>query len=89
MAIDYYQQQFGEDDYEDSAPAALATRSDDQILAFVQANIDNPALIAETAAQYGVSVADLSRVLVMEKTLLLVIFNKLKLLPLLTRPLLL
>ena len=41
--------------------AALATPSDEQILAFVQANIDNPALIAETAAQYGVSIADLSR----------------------------
>lgn len=56
-------------EYEDAAPeevaeapAALATPSDDQILAFVQANIDNPALIAETAAHYGVSVADLSRV---------------------------
>jgi hypothetical protein len=35
--------------------------SDADILAFVQANIDNPALIAETAAQYGVSVDDLSR----------------------------
>lgn len=58
MAIDYYQQQFGEDVYEDTAPAAP---SDEQILAFVQANIDNPALIAETAAQYGVSVSDLSR----------------------------
>jgi len=56
-----------EESYEDTAPeevapTALATPSDDQILAFVQANIDNPALIAETAAQYGVSVADLSRV---------------------------
>jgi hypothetical protein len=56
-----------DDDYytvsEDTAPevAASATPSDEQILAFVQANIDNPALIAETAAQYGVSVADLSR----------------------------
>ena len=49
--------------YEDTAPeaAAPAAPSDEQILAFVQANIDNPALIAETAAQYGVSVADLSR----------------------------
>jgi hypothetical protein len=44
--------------YEDTAPAAP---SDEQILAFVQANIGNPALIAETAAQYGVSVEDLSR----------------------------
>jgi len=45
------------------APASVASGppSDDQILAFVEANIDNPALIAETAAQYGVSVADLSR----------------------------
>lgn len=43
--------------YEDSAPAV----SDADIRAFVEANIGNPALIAETAAQYGVSVADLSR----------------------------
>ena len=50
-------------DYEDTAPevAAPTAPSDEQILAFVQANIDNPALIAETAAQYGVSIADLSR----------------------------
>ena len=63
MAIDYFQQQFGEDVYEDDEPksAAPAAPSDEQILAFVQANIDNPALIAETAAQYGVSIADLSR----------------------------
>jgi hypothetical protein len=51
--------------YEDTAPEEVATApaapSDEQILAFVQANIDNPALIAETAAQYGVSVEDLSR----------------------------
>ena len=53
-----------EDVEEDTAPeaAAPAAPSDEQILAFVQANIGNPALIAETAAQYGVSVADLSRV---------------------------
>ena len=57
MAIDYYQQQFGEDVYEDTAPAV----SDADIRAFVEANIGNPALIAETAAQYGVSVDDLSR----------------------------
>jgi hypothetical protein len=44
--------------YEDTAPAAP---SDEQIKAFVEANLGNPALIAETAAQYGVSVADLSR----------------------------
>jgi hypothetical protein len=44
-----------------SASAASGPPSDEQILAFVEANIDNPALIAETAAQYGVSVADLSR----------------------------
>jgi len=54
-----------EDTEEVAAPAASsvapAPPSDEQILAFVQANIDNPALIAETAAQYGVSVADLSR----------------------------
>ena len=60
MAIDYYQQQFGEDVFEGDEPeaAAPAAPSDEQILAFVQANIDNPALIEETAAQYGVSVAD-------------------------------
>jgi len=52
-----------EDVEEDTAPeaAAPAAPSDEQILAFVQANIGNPALIAETAAQYGVSVEDLSR----------------------------
>ena len=43
--------------YEDTAPAV----SDADIRAFVEANIGNPALIAETAAQYGVSVDDLSR----------------------------
>jgi len=47
-----------EEVYEDTAPAAP---SDEQIRAFVEANIGNPALIAETAAQYGVSIADLSR----------------------------
>jgi len=52
-----------EDVEEDTAPeaAAPAAPSDEQIRAFVEANIGNPALIAETAAQYGVSVADLSR----------------------------
>jgi len=51
-----------EDTEEVSAPAASsAAPSDEQIRAFVEANIGNPALIAETAAQYGVSVADLSR----------------------------
>jgi hypothetical protein len=49
--------------YEDTAPevAAAPAVSDQQIKDFVQANLGNPALIAETAAQYGVSVADLSR----------------------------
>ena len=75
MAIDYFQQQFGEDVYEPAQTysstdeqgnpiydqVAPAAPSDEQILAFVQANIDNPALIAETAAQYGVSIDDLSR----------------------------
>jgi len=41
--------------------AAPAPPSDQQIKEFVQANIGNPELIAQTAAQYGVSVADLSR----------------------------
>jgi hypothetical protein len=52
-----------EDVEEDTAPeaAAPAAPSDEQIRAFVEANIGNPALIAETAAQYGVSIADLSR----------------------------
>lgn len=63
MRNEYDYEEFYEDtSFEEEAPAALATPSDDQILAFVQTNIDNPALIAETAAQYGVSVADLSRV---------------------------
>lgn len=47
---------------EDTAPEVAAPSvSDEQIKAFVVANIGNPALIAKTAAQYGVSVADLSR----------------------------
>jgi len=52
-----------EDVEEETAPEVVAapTVSDEQIKAFVDANIGNPALIAETAAQYGVSVADLSR----------------------------
>lgn len=57
-----YYTDYEDTSFEEETPAALATPSDDQILAFVQANIGNPALIAETAAQYGVSVADLSRV---------------------------
>ena len=43
------------------APAPVEPPSDEQIRTFVQANIDNPTLIAETAAQYGVSVSDLAR----------------------------
>ena len=52
-----------EDVEEDTATeaAAPAAPSDEQIRAFVEANIGNPALIAETAAQYGVSIEDLSR----------------------------
>jgi len=46
--------------YEDDGDSFPAV-SDADILAFVQANIGNPALIAETAVQYGVSVDDLSR----------------------------
>jgi len=49
-----------EHDASSVADAPIAP-SDAQILAFVEANIGNPSLIAETAAQYGVSVADLSR----------------------------
>jgi hypothetical protein len=59
MAINYGQQQWGEDVFEDYVEAP--TVSDADIRAFVEANIGNPALIAETAAQYGVSVDDLSR----------------------------
>lgn len=52
-----------EDVEEETAPEVVAapTVSDQQIKDFVQANLGNPALIAETAAQYGVSIADLSR----------------------------
>jgi chemotaxis protein CheY-P-specific phosphatase CheC len=60
--IDYFQQQFEDNVFEDEEPIEAAPAvSDEQIKAFVDANIGNPALIAETAAQYGVSVADLSR----------------------------
>jgi len=45
--------------YEDTAPAGGV--SDADILAYVQANINNPAAIAAAAEQYGVSAADLSR----------------------------
>ena len=57
MPVDYFAQQFGEDTFEDTAPAV----SDAEILAYVQANINNPAAIAEAAAAAGVSMADLSR----------------------------
>lgn len=50
-----------EDTGTDDVARAPTAPSDEQIRAFVEANIGNPALIAETAAQYGVSVADLSR----------------------------
>jgi len=60
--IDYFQQQFEDNVFEDEKPIEAAPAvSDEQIKAFVDANIGNPALIAETAAQYGVSVTDLSR----------------------------
>ena len=39
----------------------MARFSDEQIRAYVEANIDNPAAIAEAAALTGVSMADLSR----------------------------
>ena len=39
----------------------MARFSDAQIRAYVEANIDNPAAIAEAAAAAGVSMADLSR----------------------------
>ena len=39
----------------------MARFSDEQIRAYVEANIDNPAAIAEAAASAGVSMADLSR----------------------------
>jgi len=40
----------------------MARFSDAEIRAYVEANIDNPAAIAEAADTYGVSMADLSRV---------------------------
>jgi len=40
----------------------MAQFSDAQIRAYVEANIDNPAAIAEAAAAAGVSMADLSRI---------------------------
>jgi len=56
---------YGDMVYEDydhvDFPSEPAPPSDEQILAFVQQNINNPTLIAETAAQYGVSVSDLAR----------------------------
>ena len=36
-----YEESYEDTSFEEEAPAALATPSDDQILAFVQANIDN------------------------------------------------
>jgi hypothetical protein len=47
--------------YEEAAPTGQ-TFSDADINAFVQANIGNPQAIADAAQQYGVSIADLSRV---------------------------
>lgn len=46
--------------YEDTAPATGGV-TDADILAYVQANINNPAAIAAAAQQYNVSAADLSR----------------------------
>jgi len=60
MAIDYFAQQFGEDVFENTAPAAPAF-TDAQIKEYVTANIGNPQAIADAAQQYGVSAADLSR----------------------------
>jgi hypothetical protein len=60
MAIDYFAQQFGEDVYENTAPAAPAFSNAD-INAFVQANIGNPQAIATAAQQYGVSPEQLSQ----------------------------
>jgi hypothetical protein len=60
MAIDYFAQQFGEDVYENTAPAAPAFSNAD-INAFVQANIGNPQAIADAAQQYGVSPEQLSQ----------------------------
>ena len=57
MAIDYFDQQFGKDVFEDTTPKV----SDADILAYVTANINNPSAIAAAAQQYGVSAADLSR----------------------------
>jgi len=60
MAIDYFAQQFGEDVYENTAPAAPAFSNAD-INAYVQANIGNPQAIANAAQQYGVSPEQLSQ----------------------------
>lgn len=60
MAIDYFAQQFGEDVYENTAPAAPAFSNAD-INSFVQANIGNPQAIADAAQQYGVSPEQLSQ----------------------------
>jgi hypothetical protein len=60
MAIDYFAQQFGEDVYENTAPAAPAFSNAD-INAFVQQNIGNPQAIADAAQQYGVSPEQLSQ----------------------------
>ena len=51
--------EYGPEDDTDVAPDPKF--SDEQIKSFVQANIGNPALIADAAAQAGVSLADLSR----------------------------
>jgi hypothetical protein len=60
MAIDYFAQQFGEDVFENTAPAAPAFSNAD-INAYVQANIGNPQAIADAAQQYGVSPEQLSQ----------------------------
>jgi hypothetical protein len=62
MRNDYDYGYMVEEDYDHvDFPVEPAPPSDEQILAFVQANIDNPTFIADTAAQYGVSVEDLAR----------------------------
>jgi len=60
MAIDYFSQQFGEDVFENTAPATPAFSNAD-INAYVQANIGNPQAIADAAQQYGVSPEQLSQ----------------------------
>ncbi len=57
MAIDYFSQQFGEDVFENTAPATPAFSNAD-INAYVQANIGNPQAIADAVrAEFATAIA--------------------------------